>query len=134
VNLDGSGLTLLNPGDFDHRFSMGESRRFFVDSWSRVNTVPTTVGALRRRRQPDAELETADFSALDQAGWRLPEPFTVKAADGVTDLYGVMYKPFDFDPERKYPIVAYVYPGPQTESVSKSFSTNRTSRGSRSSA
>jgi dipeptidyl aminopeptidase/acylaminoacyl peptidase len=55
----------------------------------------------------------------------MPEAFTVKAADGVTDLHGVMYKPFDFDPSKRYPIVAYVYPGPQTESVAKSFSTSR---------
>jgi dipeptidyl aminopeptidase/acylaminoacyl peptidase len=61
-------------------------------------------------------------SALLEVGFQYPEPFTVKADDGITDLYGVMYKPFDFDPARKYPIIAYVYPGPQTESVSKTFS------------
>jgi dipeptidyl-peptidase 4 len=128
VNLDGSGLTLLNPGDFEHRFSMGESRRFFVDSWSRVNTVPTSAlyDAAGNRM---LELETADFSALDHAGYRFPEPFRAEAADGVTDIYGVMYKPFDFDPERKYPIVAYVYPGPQTESVSKFWTTNAYEQG-----
>jgi dipeptidyl aminopeptidase/acylaminoacyl peptidase len=71
------------------------------------------------------ELEEADFSMLEEAGWRMPEPFTVKAADGVTDLHGVMYKPFDFDSTKVYPLVEYVYPGPQTESVSKAFSTNR---------
>ena len=54
-------------------------------------------------------------------GFKFPEPFTVKADDGVTDLYGVMYKPFDFDEKKKYPIIAYVYPGPQTESVTKVF-------------
>jgi dipeptidyl-peptidase-4 len=58
---------------------------------------------------------------LMEAGFKFPEPFTVKADDGVTDLYGVMYKPFDFDPSRKYPIIAYVYPGPQTEGVTKTF-------------
>jgi dipeptidyl aminopeptidase/acylaminoacyl peptidase len=68
------------------------------------------------------KLEATDVSALLAAGFKFPEPFTVKAADGQTDLYGVIYKPFDFNPERKYPIIAYVYPGPQTESVSKSFS------------
>lgn len=124
VGLDGSGLRLLTPGDHDHRASMTESRRFFVDNYSRVNTVPTAV--LRNARgDVIAELETADFSALEAAGWQMPEPFTVKAGDGVTDLYGVMYKPFDFDSTRVYPLVEYVYPGPQTESVSKAFSTNR---------
>lgn len=62
------------------------------------------------------------------AGWKFPESFTAKADDGVTDIYGVMYKPFDFDPAKKYPIVAYVYPGPQTEGVMKSFGANATVR------
>ncbi len=121
VNLDGSGLQLLDPGDFDHRVSLNESNRFFVDNFSRVNTVPAAVLRDRTGRQV-MELETADFSQLMAAGYQLPEPFSVKAADGVTDLYGVMYKPFDFDAAKQYPIVEYVYPGPQTESVAKSFS------------
>jgi len=124
VNLDGSGLQLLNPGNYDHTVRLSESNRYFVDNFSRVNTVPAAVLRDRNGRQV-LELETADFSRLEEAGWQMPEPFTVKAADGVTDLYGVMYKPFDFDPNRKYPIIVYVYPGPQTEAVSKSFSTNR---------
>jgi len=124
VNLDGSGMTLLNPGDYDHRTDMGESMRFFVDNYSRVNTVPESV-LKNSRGEEILALEEADFSQLEGAGWAMPEPFTVKAGDGVTDLYGVMYRPFDFDPEKEYPIVEYVYPGPQTESVSKSFSTNR---------
>jgi dipeptidyl-peptidase 4 len=125
VNLDGSGLTLLTSGEFfDHRVSMGASNRWFVDNFSRVDTLPTAVLRDAGGRQVLA-LETADFTQLEGAGWQLPEPFRVKAADGVTDLYGVMYKPFDFDPSKRYPIVAYVYPGPQTESVAKSFSSSR---------
>ncbi|MDH5590039.1 MAG: S9 family peptidase [Gemmatimonadota bacterium] len=124
VGTNGAGLTLLTPGDFDHRVAMSESARFFVESFSRVNTVPASVLRDGQGRQI-MELETADFSQLLAAGWRMPEPFTVKAADGVTDLYGVMYKPFDFDSTRVYPLVEYVYPGPQTESVSKFFNTNR---------
>jgi len=124
VNLNGTGLALLDPGDFDHRVSMGESNRFFVDNYSRVNTTPAAAlyGAGGRRIM---DLEEADFSKLFEAGYEFPEPYTVKADDHVTDLYGVIYRPFDFDPEKKYAIVAYVYPGPQTEAVSKSFSTNR---------
>ncbi len=124
VSLDGSGLRLLDPGDFDHRVSMGESTRFFVDNYSRVNTAPASA-LYDANGQRVMDLETADFSKLGEAGYQFPEPYTVKAADGVTDLYGVMYKPFDFDSSKVYPIVAYVYPGPQTESVSKFFSTNR---------
>ena len=125
VNLDGSGLTLLNPGDFDHRVNMGESKRFFVESHSRVNTTPASA-LFSASGQKILDLETSDFSALDEAGYEFPEPFKAEADDGVTDIYGVMYKPYDFDPNKKYPIVAYVYPGPQTESVSKFFSTNAT--------
>ena len=124
VNLDGSGLALLNPGDFDHRASMGESNRFFVDNYSRVDTRPAAAVYSATGRRVLA-LEDADFSKLNEAGYHFPEPYSVKADDGVTDLYGVMYKPFDFDSTKSYPIVAYVYPGPQTESVAKSFSTSR---------
>jgi dipeptidyl aminopeptidase/acylaminoacyl peptidase len=122
VGLDGSGLAPLDPGDSDHRVNMGESNRFFVDNHSRVNTIPAaSLYDTRGRRLLD--LEESDFSKLFEAGYQFPEPYVVKAADGVTDLYGVMYKPFDFDSTRLYPIVAYVYPGPQTEAVAKSFST-----------
>ncbi|MCK5650601.1 MAG: DPP IV N-terminal domain-containing protein, partial [Gemmatimonadetes bacterium] len=125
VGVDGSGLTLLNPGDFDHRSVMPESRGFFVDTYSRVNTIPASAlfdGSGRKIM----DLEEADFSRLLAAGYQFPEPYKVKAADGVTDIYGVMYKPFDFDENKQYPIVTYVYPGPQTESVAKAFSTSST--------
>jgi dipeptidyl aminopeptidase/acylaminoacyl peptidase len=140
VGLDGRGLTLLDPGDYDHQMGGGfgggggfgagpvsglsRSNRYFVETYSRVNMAPQAAlfDAVTGRKILD--LGEADFSKLQEAGYRFPEPYTVKAADGVTDLYGVMYKPFDFDSTRRYPIIAYVYPGPQTESVSKSFSTN----------
>ncbi len=120
VNLDGTGLKLLNPGDASHSASLSESNRYFVDTASRVDTAPEsalydTNGALVTK------LESADLSALFEAGFRFPEPFRVKADDGITDLYGNMLKPFDFDPARKYPVILYVYPGPQTESVTKAF-------------
>ena len=123
VGLDGSGVTLLNPGDFDHRSSMNERNRFFVDTYSRVNTVPAAA-LFNSAGQKVMDLEEADFSALEAAGYQFPEPYQVKAADGVTDIYGVMYKPFDFDPRKEYPIVTYVYPGPQTESVAKAWSSS----------
>ena len=102
---------------------MSTSKHFFVDNYSRVNTVP--VSALYDASgQLMMELEQSDFTSLMDAGYVFPEPYKTKSADGITDIYGVMYKPYDFDSERDYPIVAYVYPGPQTESVSKSFSLN----------
>ena len=68
------------------------------------------------------KLEEADLSRIKEVGWQMPETFVVKAADGVTDLYGNMWKPFDFKPTRKYPIIAHVYPGPQMEGTSHTFS------------
>jgi dipeptidyl-peptidase 4 len=121
INFDGSGMTLLNAGDFDHTSSMNDNKSFFVDNYSRVNTAPgSTLYAADGKKIMD--LETADLISLFAAGYKFPEIFKVKADDGITDLYGVMYKPFNFDPSKKYPIIEYVYPGPQTEAVNKSFS------------
>ena len=125
VGLNGSGLTLLNPGNYDHQSAVPESARYFVDNYSRVDTNPASA-LFDASGRKIMDLETADLSALEGAGYQYPETYTVKADDGVTDIYGVMYKPYDFDPAKQYPIVAYVYPGPQTESVSKSFSLNQT--------
>jgi dipeptidyl-peptidase-4 len=122
VNLDGTGFQLLNKDNFNHGISMNDSSLYFVDNFSRVNTSPQAL--LRDNRGNILlELETVDLSGLQEVGFQFPESFKVKADDGVTDLYGVMYKPFDFDENKKYPVIAYVYPGPQTEAVDKSFST-----------
>jgi dipeptidyl aminopeptidase/acylaminoacyl peptidase len=100
---------------------MDDNSRYVVNNFSRVNTVPKSVLFAADGRKI-LDLETADFSSLFAAGYKFPEPFKAKADDGITDIYGVMYKPFDFDSTKKYPIVEYVYPGPQTESVNKAFS------------
>lgn len=121
INFDGTGHRLLNKGNFNHSISMSDSNLYFVDNFSRVDTTPASV-IRDNLGNLIMELETGDLSLLLAAGYKFPETFQVKADDGITDLYGVMYKPFDFDPTWKYPIIAYVYPGPQTESVPKSFS------------
>jgi dipeptidyl-peptidase 4 len=120
VNFDGSGLRLLNPGEYEHSVSMNENEEFFVNNYSRVNTVPKSALYTAEGRKI-MDLETADFTSLTAAGYRFPQIFKVKADDGITDLYGVLYKPFDFDSTKKYPIIEYVYPGPQTEAVNKSW-------------
>lgn len=120
INFDGTGMKLLDAGNFDHAISMNDEAKFFVDNSSRVNTAPRSV-LLDNTGKVVMNLETTDLSLLIASGYKFPEPFKVKADDGVTDIYGVMYKPFDFDPNKKYPIIEYVYPGPQTESVNKSF-------------
>ena len=121
VNLDGTGLQLLNPGNFDHSFSMNDKKNYFVNTSSRINTTPTSA-LYSTDGKKIMDLETADLSSLFAAGYKFPETYKVKADDGITDIFGVMYKPYDFDSTKKYPIIEYVYPGPQTESVNKSFS------------
>jgi dipeptidyl-peptidase-4 len=122
VNLDGTGLQLLNKDNFNHNISANDTPSFFIDNFSRVDSIPEAV--LRDNRgNVLLEMESPDLSLLFEVGFKFPETFKVKADDGKIDIYGVMYKPFDFDPNKKYPIIAYVYPGPFTESVDKSFST-----------
>jgi len=122
VDADGSNLTILDPGDAHHTSSLSPNQRFVLNNFSRVDQSPRSV--LRDDRgQVVLELEAMDVSELEEFGWKLPETFVVRAADGVTDIYGNMWKPFDFDPERTYPIIAYVYPGPQQEAVTNNFRT-----------
>jgi dipeptidyl-peptidase 4 len=121
VNFDGSGLRLLNGGEYDHAVSMSDSKQYFVDNYSRVNSAPKSV-LYNAEGRKILDLEATDLSSLFASGYKFPQVFKVKADDGITDLYGAMYKPFDFDSTKKYPIIAYVYPGPQTEAVNKAFS------------
>ncbi|HEV7387217.1 MAG TPA: DPP IV N-terminal domain-containing protein [Gemmatimonadaceae bacterium] len=125
IRMDGSGLTLLTPEDADHDISLAPSGQYFLDAYSRPEVPPVTVVRdLNGKRL--ATLETADISRLTATGWKPPMPITVKARDGKTDLYGLMYIPTNLDPSRKYPIVNHIYPGPQTGSVGgRSFSPAR---------
>lgn len=125
IRFDGTNETLLTPEAADHAIELSPSGRFFVDSYSTPETPPVTV--LRRASgELVLELERADISQLLATGWTPPMSFTVKARDGVTDLYGLMFRPSRFDPSRKYPIINNIYPGPQTGSVgSRSFASAR---------
>jgi len=116
VNFDGSNLKLLNSGDFTHESNSCDNGKYFTDNYSRVDTAPVSSLYDNTGRKV-MDLEKADLSTLFAAGYKFPEIFKVKAGDGITDLYGVLYKPFDFDSTKLYPIIEYVYPGPQTEAV-----------------
>ncbi len=122
INFDGTGLRLLTQGEFDHAVSMNDNATYFIDNFSRVNTAPKSVLYSTVDAKKSLVLETADFTSLMAAGYKFPQVFKVKADDGITDLYGVMYKPFDFDSTKKYSLIEYVYPGPQTEAVNKAWS------------
>ena len=125
VGMDCTGLTLLTPDSANHAVTLSPSGAYFVDSHSTPVIPPVTV-VRDMDGNVTAELERADISALLSSGWQPPEPFTVKARDGETVLYGLMYTPTRFDPARSYPVVNYLYPGPQSGSVgSRSFRASR---------
>ncbi|MFE3172255.1 DPP IV N-terminal domain-containing protein [Amycolatopsis sp. NPDC059090] len=120
IGLDGSGFAKVTDDSLDHVVTMPDSMAYFVDSASTVDTPPvTTVRDWSGRVL--VELERADITKLAATGWTPPEPFCVKAADGVTDIYGVLYRPHGFDPEKTYPVVDNIYPGPQVTRTSPSF-------------
>ncbi|WP_018337503.1 S9 family peptidase [Butyricimonas synergistica] len=122
ARIDGNGqVEMLTPEQATHEAVFSGSGRYFVDNYSRVDLEPKSV--LRDNKgKKILDLASPDLAALYATGWRMPEPFTLKAADGVTDLYGYMWKPADFDSTKTYPIISYVYPGPQTEAIPLKFS------------
>jgi dipeptidyl aminopeptidase/acylaminoacyl peptidase len=125
VGFDGGNQKLLTPEDMDHEIVLSPSGRYFIDTFSRPEVPPTIVLRDSGGRLV-LTLEKADISALLATGWTPPTPFTVKARDGVTDLYGLMFLPTNFDPNKKFPILNNIYPGPQSGSVSsRSFSASR---------
>ena len=126
VPLAGGPMQQLDMKDMDVLSTASDDGRFFVANYSRVDAKPAVAlyNAVTGRKVLD--LEEADFSRLFAAGYRFPERFKVKAADGITDLYGAMYKPFDFDSTKVYPVCDYVYPGPQVEANNISWSSGFT--------
>ncbi|MEP6494259.1 MAG: DPP IV N-terminal domain-containing protein [bacterium] len=123
VKIDGSPVELLTPEDAEHEVRVAPGGHFIVDTYSRVDLPPVTV-----LRTPDGRLlkslEKADASALMATGYRPPEPFKVKARDGVTDLYGAIWRPNNFDSTKVYPVIDNIYPGPQLTTGPKGFVPN----------
>jgi dipeptidyl aminopeptidase/acylaminoacyl peptidase len=125
IGMDGRGLTLITPETADHQITLAPSGRYFVDTYS-TPTVPQTTVVRDDNGRIVVNVEKADISRLLATGWRPPMPITVKARDGKTDLYGLMYVPTQLDSNAKYPIINHIYPGPQTGSVgSRQFSPAR---------
>ncbi len=125
VNLDGTGLTLLTPEDADHTVSFSPDGRYFVDAYSRADLPTVSVVRSAATGQVVQPLEKADVSKLLAMGWTMPERFAGKAADGKTDLYGLIWRPTNFDPKKKYPVVENIYTGPQGAFVPKTFAAFR---------
>lgn len=126
VGLDGGEPVLLTPEDVDHAVFLSPDGAHFVDAYSTPAQPPVTVLRSSDDGRVLATIAEADATRLYAAGWIPPESFTVKARDGATELHGMLFKPTGFDPSREYPVVNYIYPGPQTGSVgSRSFSPAR---------
>ncbi|HET7586464.1 MAG TPA: DPP IV N-terminal domain-containing protein [Gammaproteobacteria bacterium] len=117
VSLDGGEPVLLTPEHADHTITMSPDGTYFVDSYSTPAEPPVTVLRASSDGHVIATVARADISRLKATGWVPPMPFVVKARDGKTALYGMMFKPTNFDPHKKYPVIDYIYPGPQTGSV-----------------
>ena len=125
INMDGSNLVTLTPDDGNHTVQFSPDYKYLVDTYSKPDMAPAHT--LRDANgKLVAKLEAADISKLEATGWKPPQPIVMKARDGVTDIYGLMFKPLNLDPSRKYPIINHIYPGPQTGSVgSRNFSAAR---------
>jgi dipeptidyl aminopeptidase/acylaminoacyl peptidase len=125
IGFDGKHFAVLTPESGNHQVTLSPSSNYFIDSYSKPDVPPVTV--LRDMNgKRITELEKTDVSRLVAAGWKPVTPFSVKAHDGKTDIYGLMYTPTHLDPNKKYPIIDYIYPGPQGGSVgSWSFAASR---------
>ncbi|MEO6214329.1 MAG: DPP IV N-terminal domain-containing protein [Vicinamibacterales bacterium] len=121
INFDGSNLLTLTPGEGNHSASFSPDMTLLVDTYSRVDAAPVT----ELRKGTDGALlttlERADVTAVLAAGWNAPEVFVAKARDGKTDIWGVIYRPSNFDPSKKYPVLENIYAGPQSSFVPKNF-------------
>jgi dipeptidyl-peptidase 4 len=125
IDFEGKNLKLLSPEDGNHQIKLSEDGKYFVDTYSKPDIPPVTV--LRDLTgKTIATLEKSDVSRLAAAGWKPPTPITVKSRDGKWDLYGLMFTPTNLDISKKYPVVNYIYPGPQGGGVgSRSFTASR---------
>ncbi len=123
INFDGTGLTRYTHGDGSHTLSWSSDHQFYVDTYSRVDLPPVTELHRAGDQSLVLPLEKGDATDLLATGWRTPEVFTSKGRDGVTDIWGVIIRPTNFDPARKYPVIENIYAGPQGSFVPKTFST-----------
>jgi dipeptidyl aminopeptidase/acylaminoacyl peptidase len=128
VNFDGTGLTVFTDGDGTHTVQLSPDNRFAIDTWSRVDLPPVTELRRTDNGKLVCRLEEADATELFTSGWRAPERFVAKGRDGVTDIYGIIRWPKDFDPGKKYPVLEDIYAGPHDSFVPKRFEANNRSQ------
>jgi dipeptidyl aminopeptidase/acylaminoacyl peptidase len=122
INFDGTGLTPLTEGEGDHHLEYSSDGKYYVDLHATISTAPMLELFETQANRKIATLEQADITALKSAGWRAPEPFVAKGRDGKTDIWGVIWKPVNFDPSKTYHVIEDIYAGPQGSFVPKTFS------------
>jgi len=122
INLDGTGLTAFTEADGNHVARYSADRQYYVDIWSRVDLPSVSTLRSTSDQKVVQELERGDATDLLKTGWHAPEVFVAKARDGKTDIWGVIIRPSNFDPARKYPVIENIYAGPQDSFVPKNFS------------
>ena len=121
IKFDGSGLSCLTPEEGMHQAWFSEDKNYFVDVYSMVNKAPIATLRDAKNGKEIMSLEKADITELLKAGWIAPEPFVAKGRDGKTDIWGVIIRPTNFDPQKKYPVLEYIYAGPGNQYTPKSF-------------
>ena len=121
VNFDGTGFQDLTPENANHKVILSKDRRYCVDVYSRPDLPPVSVLRKLGEKKVIATLENCDISDLKAQGWQMPEVFCAKGRDGKTDIWGTIYRPFNFDPSKSYPVVENIYAGPHDSHVSKDF-------------
>ena len=121
IGLNGKGLVCLTPEEGTHNATFTDDMAYFIDRYSTVTTPPVTVLRSGKDGKILRTLETADITALEKAGWKAPEVFVAKGRDGKTDMWGLIQRPSNFDPNKKYPIIEYIYSGPGDQYVPKTF-------------
>jgi len=121
INFDGTGLQILTKESANHIATFSPGYDMFVDQYSRIDSPPVTVVRSTADGKVIMALETADITSLKNTGWRFPEVFTAKGRDGVTDIWGIITRPTNFDPKKTYPVIEYIYAGPHNSFVPKSF-------------
>ncbi|HEV3198686.1 MAG TPA: prolyl oligopeptidase family serine peptidase [Bryobacteraceae bacterium] len=122
INFDGTGLTRLTDANGNHTVTFSTDRKYYVDTWSRVDLPPISQLRSAEDRKVLMDLEKGDASALLAAGFHFPEVFVSKGRDGQTDIWGTIVRPINFDPAKKYPVIEQIYAGPQGSFVPKTFS------------
>lgn len=121
IRMDGTGLTCLTPEEGNHIARFSADNKYLVDTWSKVDLAPVTVLRSAKDGKVIMPLETCDLTELKERGWIAPEPFVAKGRDNETDIWGVIFRPTNFDPSKKYPVLEYIYAGPGSAYTPKDF-------------